>query len=292
MQQDVRRSDTPETARAEPEPEAKVSGFARGLFQFGSKRNKRAPAAAPGPLQNRLKEVLERDRALIASQPAPAEPVDTDEAVHIEDDAEVWPDPFGHDDPEPQTGTRATVRKPNPLRKPELPASPRGLELAGERESADLTFSQIASWIEEEISELLEPSSGPVSLDAPLDEDEAAELDAVLAAPAVVDEPAAVEPEPVAASEAAPPAHEPAPVEPKTAATTRPVAKARPVAARPVPEPDADAPTREPIRTLTMARLLAMQGYKSRALVVYRELIERAPGDQALRTEYEKLSAS
>jgi hypothetical protein len=290
MQQDVRRSDTPEPARAEPEP--KVSGFARGLFQFGSKRNKRVPAAGPGLLQNRLKEVLERDRALIASQPPPEELVDTDEAVHIEDDAEVWPDPYGHDDPKAHTGTRAAMREPHPPREPELLASPRGLELGGEREPADLTFSQIASWIEEEIGELPEPSSGPVTLDAPLDEDEAAELDAVLAAPAVLDASAAVEPAPLAPSEAAPPAVEPAGSEPTTGTTKRPVAKVRPAAARPVPEPDADAPTHEPIRTLTMARLLAMQGYKSRALVVYRELIERAPGDRVLRAEYEKLSAS
>ena len=61
MQQDLRRSDSV-TVRAEPEP--KASGFARALFQFGTgKRRKAAPAVEPGRLQNRLKEVLERDRA-------------------------------------------------------------------------------------------------------------------------------------------------------------------------------------------------------------------------------------
>jgi len=41
----------------------------------------------------------------------------------------------------------------------------------------------------------------------------------------------------------------------------------------------------EPIRTRTMAKLLAGHGYKSRALAIYDHLIERAPNDASLRAE-------
>jgi len=45
----------------------------------------------------------------------------------------------------------------------------------------------------------------------------------------------------------------------------------------------------DPIRTLTMARLLAMQGYRKRALSIYDELLARDPDDAKLRAEADRL---
>jgi hypothetical protein len=45
----------------------------------------------------------------------------------------------------------------------------------------------------------------------------------------------------------------------------------------------------EPIRTRTMARLLAAQGYRQRALAIYEELLAEAGADDALRAEAEAL---
>jgi hypothetical protein len=45
----------------------------------------------------------------------------------------------------------------------------------------------------------------------------------------------------------------------------------------------------EPIRTRTMARLLAAQGYRERALALYAELLLRDPEDAGLREEAERL---
>jgi hypothetical protein len=45
----------------------------------------------------------------------------------------------------------------------------------------------------------------------------------------------------------------------------------------------------DPIRTLTMARLLAVQGYRKRALSIYDELLARDASDTNLRTEADRL---
>ena len=45
----------------------------------------------------------------------------------------------------------------------------------------------------------------------------------------------------------------------------------------------------EPIRTRTMARLLAAQGYRLRALAIYDELLARPGADDSLRREAETL---
>lgn len=52
---------------------------------------------------------------------------------------------------------------------------------------------------------------------------------------------------------------------------------------------DPESPARDVIRTLTMARLLARQGYRDRALSIYTDLIAQAPGDGSLRAEAEAL---
>lgn len=62
------------------------------------------------------------------------------------------------------------------------------------------------------------------------------------------------------------------------------------------PEPEAEAPqmpqpparepvSTEPIRTRSMARLLAAQGHRERALEVYEDLLREQPGDASLRHE-------
>ncbi|HEX5655561.1 MAG TPA: hypothetical protein VFX59_00130 [Polyangiales bacterium] len=298
MQQDVRRSDPTDTpARAEPEP-AEKPGFARSLFRFAGKRKK--AAAEPARLTDRLKEVLERDRALIASEP----PVALEE--------EAWPDPFGQADPEPHTGTRPTAAWDGALDEPfesplargetvrfDVPAatgtraSERGrLQLTEARESADLRLSQIASWIEEEINELPE-GAGSLALEAPLDEHEAAELDAVLSESDASRLETVLPPEgpdaTIITDNAAMQAALAAPEEAR-APSSRAQVKAK-VSARPAPREDAGS-RGEPINTLTMARLLAMQGYKPRALAVYRQLLKRSPDDETLRAEFEALQAS
>ncbi|HEY6878006.1 MAG TPA: hypothetical protein VI299_08295 [Polyangiales bacterium] len=275
MQQDVRRSEPTEVAvRAEqqPKPNSKAGGFARSLFQFGSsKRNKEREEAAveQGRLQERLKDVLERDRALAAAAPG-VEDVG-DDAPPTERD--VRTNPFAEEPP--QTGTRLS-----------------------ERASSELALSQIASWIEEEISEL-EVDQGPLTLEVPLDADEAAELDAVLAVPALEaleasQERAAYEAEAVVqpAEQAATLAPEPArKAKPARAQAPRATVKAK--VSEPVDaEGDEQEPKGEPINTRTMARLLATQGYKPRALAVYRELLKRSPDDPVLRAELEALMNS
>lgn len=57
------------------------------------------------------------------------------------------------------------------------------------------------------------------------------------------------------------------------------------------PEEGAEQVTVEPIRTRTMARLLAAQGYRARALAIYQALHAECPGDVELRTEIERLQA-
>ena len=46
------------------------------------------------------------------------------------------------------------------------------------------------------------------------------------------------------------------------------------------------------IRTRTMARLLAKQGYRERALAIYEELIVRRPDDEVLQAEWHALRSS
>jgi hypothetical protein len=45
----------------------------------------------------------------------------------------------------------------------------------------------------------------------------------------------------------------------------------------------------DPIRTRSMAKLLAMQGYRDRALSIYEELIAAEPDNTELRVEADRL---
>lgn len=69
-------------------------------------------------------------------------------------------------------------------------------------------------------------------------------------------------------------------------AREKPAAKAATSSAR---ERDEELFGVEPIRTRTMARLLAEQGYAKRALAIYDELLQRSPEDASLREAIAKL---
>lgn len=76
----------------------------------------------------------------------------------------------------------------------------------------------------------------------------------------------------------------------------RPAPRLQPAVAKPVPrppEPTADAapPCDEPIRTRSMARLLAKQGHPSRALAIL-EYLARSGADAELQAEIEALRAA
>jgi hypothetical protein len=85
-----------------------------------------------------------------------------------------------------------------------------------------------------------------------------------------------------------------------TAAPIEPVVISKPVFVAPtvVPKPPAPSPRPgqdseggggDPIRTRGMAKLLALQGYKDRALSIYDELIAEEPNNAALRAEADRL---
>jgi hypothetical protein len=68
--------------------------------------------------------------------------------------------------------------------------------------------------------------------------------------------------------------------------------ESKPVAPLMSPRPaveSAGEPAADPIRTRGMAKLLALQGYKDRALSIYDELIAAEPGNAELRAEADRL---
>jgi hypothetical protein len=83
---------------------------------------------------------------------------------------------------------------------------------------------------------------------------------------------------------AAEPVSPAAPVEPSVPAP----AVAVPAVSMPEPAQAVDC---EPIRTRTMARLLAAQGYRARALAIYQALLAENPSDTELHAERERLQA-
>lgn len=287
--QDVRRSDQTEE-RAESDEAG--SGFARSLFRLGPSREKQSKRIAQkleqDRLNGRLREVLERDRALVAAQPARTVPGAHGEPPDHDDD--VWLEPF--EETERQTGTRERGWFAGELDAPfGVPA-----ETGTRPVQPEQRISQIAAWIEEELDEeldeladgvdplaLLESAARP--LDVTLNADEVAALEAdrrdELIADAIdtPDEPDALR-EPLGEDEAA-----------ELDAVLAP-ADGELDGLQPLPGSRETVGVKEPFCTLTMARLLATQGYKPRALTIYRELLARSPGDDTLRAELEALEGS
>jgi hypothetical protein len=79
----------------------------------------------------------------------------------------------------------------------------------------------------------------------------------------------------------------PAPAPAPVFTPPRPVAPA--AAPAPAPAAEAAAPAQDPIRTRGMAKLLALQGYKDRALSIYDELLAAEPNNAELRAEADRL---
>jgi hypothetical protein len=80
----------------------------------------------------------------------------------------------------------------------------------------------------------------------------------------------------------------PAPAAPEPPAAEPPAAAATPASAPASPLPPDD----EPIRTRTLARLLAQQGHRQRAAAMYEALLEKQPDDDELRAELAGLRAA
>ena len=79
---------------------------------------------------------------------------------------------------------------------------------------------------------------------------------------------------------------------PEPVVVSKPVVIAAPVAKPAAPNPraaDADGSAGDPIRTRGMAKLLALQGYRDRALSIYDELIAAEPDNAELRAEADRL---
>jgi hypothetical protein len=75
----------------------------------------------------------------------------------------------------------------------------------------------------------------------------------------------------------------------KPEAAPAPAESATPVAAAPSPAPSTRTFVEEPIRTHSMARVLAAQGHRERALAIYAELLAQNSEDAELRNEAEAL---
>jgi hypothetical protein len=67
------------------------------------------------------------------------------------------------------------------------------------------------------------------------------------------------------------------------------LARPQPTAAAPAPAPTEAESGREPIRTRSMARLLASQGHRDRALSIYSDLLAQNADDDSLRAEADAL---
>lgn len=105
------------------------------------------------------------------------------------------------------------------------------------------------------------------------------------AAPALVEAPIAAAPAPLEASAA--------PTAVRVDAPAEPTVSREPIATSSFA--DDDVPTRrfveEPIRTRSMARVLAMQGHRDRAISILESIVREQPSDVAARDDLERLRA-
>ncbi|HKP58452.1 MAG TPA: hypothetical protein VJV78_17120, partial [Polyangiales bacterium] len=87
------------------------------------------------------------------------------------------------------------------------------------------------------------------------------------------------------------PSVEPAPAAPPSVESKAPAAPSPVVAAAPAEDDDEDSGWQEPICTRSMARLLAGQGHRDRALAIYDVLLRQDAADASLRAEADALRA-
>ncbi|MDB4991490.1 MAG: hypothetical protein JWN04_6668 [Myxococcaceae bacterium] len=260
MQYDVRRSNPSKTAKTDPE----------------------APSHGP-LLRERLIDVIRRDRAIAAIADAQRETQREPETAVLADFRPSTLPPDAGLDPEAKSGTH--VRLPGYARvelddddveelepTQEHWAPKRVIAEADQQRRASPLLSMFADWIEEEIIEIDASSDMPIVF----------------------------LPEPPPLPHAARPAPQPLQLEAHAVAAAAPVARSEP---EPPPqglalileadaEAEAELSKQEPIRTRTMARLLASHGYTVRALSIYDYLIARDPSDVSLRVEAASLRAA
>ena len=258
MQYDVQGSG-PRTS--EPAGSASAAGKPpSGLGARFGRRGGRSAApvpseSSPPPLRDRLREVLERDRALIEAHRPLEAARQVRELLHEAPAAE----------PEAKSGTHARVP---------VPAGPQPRAAAPEAVDPAL----FAAWIEEEITEAQGISAAPVVFEssgswAPVTSTDE-ELDLLL------QEVSEIEGE---VTRRGPP---PAGLTVEAEETRR-----GPPPTGPTPRQHSAPATgiQEPIATRTMARLLATHGYHVRALAIYDILIARDPYNEELWAEAELL---
>lgn len=223
--------------------------------------------------QLRMRELLSQDRAMLAMREArrrehPAsEPLDDDFAAEL---------------------VQMVDREWNPV--PDAPSTP--VATASRSSCVGVSTSFVA---EAQVPSVCTP--GPVA---------APQMSAASSAPvarSAVMQPAVAPNAPAAATSSAmprpagmQPPGAPAPgMRPAAAASARsaaPVAVPAPKPSVSVPSPKApttEEPPADPIRTRGMAKLLAMQGYRDRALSIYDELIAVEPDNAELRAEADRL---
>jgi hypothetical protein len=211
-------------------------------------RSAAAPPTIPSALHGlRLREVIERDRALAASEPLPTEVAAPRGEPALEPTGEPAVEPTGESAVEP-TGESAV----EPFEEQDLDLQTKEFQIVARAPEVLLPRSDaIARAIEEAI------------FDARAD-DTSDEID--------VDLESLREPPEKAIQ-----------LEPLVAASAKPVTIKGAAAGKPV------IVCKEPIRTRTMAKLLASQGHRARALSIYDFLIAKSPHDEALTAEAEAL---
>ena len=254
MQYDVQRSGptTPEQATSAG---AKPASGLGARFARGGSRSAASSAASATPLRERLREVLERDRALIEAH-RPVEAAQARELLHEVREAGESEQAVAAE-PEAKSGTHARV--PTPFAQPCAPAA-----------------SLFASWIDEEVTEVQVISAAPVVF----------ESEAGRAPISVADEELDLLLEELTGVEAEVTRRGPPPVEIEAEETKR---GPPPGAPAPRQRSMSGASTPEPLVTLTMARLLATHGYHVRALSIYDHLLARDPYNEELWAEAELL---
>ncbi|HTU60714.1 MAG TPA: hypothetical protein VMF89_19815 [Polyangiales bacterium] len=227
-----------------------------------------------GAAQNRMRELLSQDRAMLALREArrredpTSEPLDDDFAAEL---------------------LQMVDREWTPV-----PDVPNATDLVALSESRGTCLGATTSFAPEAaVSSVCTP--GPVAASAitnatPTPVAPLANAAPVAFAPAANAAPAAVAPLANAVPAVASGPSESAPVAP--VAVSKPFAFAAPAAKAPAPSSraaDSEDAGGDPIRTRGMAKLLALQGYRDRALSIYDELLAVEPDNAELRAEADRL---
>ena len=197
--------------------------------------------------------------------PAPAPPAD--EAFPMPDETLIEP-PKAAQAPEGETAFELEQPYESPVTQWAMPSPPPAAATPAAAEPAT-DFAE----------EFAPPEAPPRPIGAPLD---LPPLSSEPPAPVSPPPPAAVVPEPPI--EAAPPPFEPPPPAPPIEVAPAPAAPFEPPPAEPAPPaPD--------LSSATLAELYFNQGYTDKALDVYRQLLDREPGNERARARIAELEA-